>query len=112
MTGSVESSMKSLVATCWFHPHVYVGFSGKRIPTAILQISHNLYRCLHQFTWHLHSTAVIFAWLVTAGFMQWDGKAGITNWITFCVAVFTPLLHAHAAHAVHAKEKHYFERWY
>jgi hypothetical protein len=33
--------------------------------------------CKHQFTWRLHATVEILAWLVTARFMQRNSKTGI-----------------------------------
>jgi hypothetical protein len=46
------------------------------------------YYCPRQFSWRLYSTVVVtLVWLVTACFMQRDGKAGLTTSALKMVAV-------------------------
>jgi hypothetical protein len=81
--------------------------------TVVLRVTLGAYRatyyCPLQFTWRLHSTLMILSRLVTARFMQRDGKAGIHWWNNICAAVFSPLLQVQTAHTVSTTEKCYFE---
>jgi hypothetical protein len=56
--------------------------------------------CSRQFTWRPRSIVVIYHRLVTARFMQRDGKA-VAEQIMVYDTVFTRLLHVHAAQTTH-----------
>jgi hypothetical protein len=61
-----------------------------------------------QSTRRLYFIAEIVPRLVTAWFVQQDGFV-LTDQITFCAAVFAPLLIVHTAHTVLPAEKCYFD---
>jgi hypothetical protein len=71
-----------------------------RVQTLHLQYSSiaNCKYCSRQLTWRLHCIVMILARLVTAWFMQRDGKAGIHLSNNILRRVFAPLFLLHTAH--------------